>query len=66
MIAAGSIWTRTAGFWLPSIVTRPTPVTSLSFCAMTVSARSLTFSKGIESELICRVRMGVSAGLTLL
>ena len=42
------------------------PVTSLSFCASTVSARSLTFSSGNESEVSRSVRIGVSAGLTLL
>ena len=36
--AAGLMRTRTAGFWFPSMVTRPTPVTSLNFCASTVSA----------------------------
>jgi len=51
---------------LPSIVTSPTPVTWLSFCASTVSARSLTFSSGSVSEVTWRVRIGVSAGLTLL
>ena len=65
-MAAGLTRTRTAGFWLPSMVTRPTPVTSLSFCARTVSARSLTFSSGSVSEVSASVRMGVSAGLTLL
>jgi len=53
-------------WWLPSMVTNPTPVTWLNFCASTVSARSLTFSRGNVSEVICRVRIGVSAGLTLL
>ena len=36
------------------MVTRPTPVTWLSFWASTVSARSLTFSSGSVSEVICK------------
>ncbi len=46
--------------------TRPTPVTWLSFCASTVSAKSLTLSSGRLSEVMASERIGVSAGLTLL
>ena len=65
-MAAGLTRTRTAGFWLPWIETRPTPLTWLSFCARTVSAKSLTLSSGRLSEVIASERIGVSAGLTLL
>ena len=51
---------------MPSIVTRPTPDTSLSFCARTVSARSFTFSRGNVSEVMANVIIGASAGFTLL
>ncbi len=36
--ATGSTWTRTAGFWPPLIVTRPTPETCEIFCARIESA----------------------------
>src|SRR5262249_5009920 len=39
---------------------------SLSFCANRVSAKSLTRSRGRLSEVMESVRIGVSAGLTLL
>ena len=58
--------TRTAGFWLPWMDTRPTPLTWLSFWASTVSAKSFTLSAGKVSEVIANERMAVSAGLTLL
>ena len=41
-------------------------MTSLIFCASNVSAKSFTRSKGKLSDVIDSVRIGVSAGLTLL
>ena len=41
-------------------------MTSLNFCASSVSAKSFTRSSGKLSDVIERVRIGVSAGLTLL
>src|SRR5487761_2121843 len=64
--AAGSIWTRTAGFCPPFRVTSPTPETWEIFCARIESAKSSTWSSGIVSLLTLRVRIGVSAGLLLL
>ncbi len=56
---------RTAGRMLPCTVTRPTPDTSLSRCARSVSAMSLSARSEIVSEVIASVTMGASAGFTL-
>jgi hypothetical protein len=55
-----------AGFWPPLIDTRPTPESWEIFCARLVSARSWTLVRGRVSEVRASVRIGVSAGLTLL
>ncbi len=64
--ALGSACTRTAGFWPPLMVTRPTPESWEIFWARAVSARSSTRLSGSVSEVKASVRTGVSAGLTLL
>ncbi len=64
--AAGSTCTRTAGFWPPLIDTSPTPGSCEIFWARFVSARSSTLDSGSVSEVRARVKIGVSAGLTLL
>ena len=64
--AAGLAWMRTAGFCPPPIETIPTPGSWEIFWARVVSARSSTFERGSTSEVRPRVRMGASAGLTLL
>src|SRR5262249_59738154 len=56
----------TAGRWPPLIDTRPTPGSCEIFWARLVSARSSTRLRGKLSEGRARVRIGVSAGLTLL
>ncbi len=61
--AAGSTWTRTAGFCAPLMVTRPTPNTWEIFCARMLSAASFTWSSGSVFEVTASVRMGTSAGL---
>ena len=64
---AGLTWMRTAGFWPPLMVTRPTPGSCEIFCARRVSARSCDRR---ERQRVARsrasVRIGASAGLTLL
>ena len=62
----GLACTRTAGFWPPLMVTRPTPGSCEIFWARVVSAKSSTFWRGIVSQLSAKVRMGASAGFTLL
>jgi hypothetical protein len=57
---------RTAGFWPPAMETRPTPVSWEIFCARMVSARSSTLLSWTVLEVRASVRMGASAGLTLL
>src|ERR1700687_4459086 len=64
--AVGLAWIRTAGFCPPLIETSPTPGSCEIFCANEVSARSSTLDKGRESEVSARVKIGASAGLTLL
>ena len=44
--ASGLAWMRTAGFWPPLMLTRPTPGSCEIFCARRVSARSSTWSSG--------------------
>ena len=58
--------TRTAGFWPPLMLTRPTPDSCEIFCAKRVSAKSSTFESGMLSEVSASVRIGASAGLVLL
>ena len=57
---------RTAGFWPPLMLTRPTPGSCEIFCASRVSARSSTFGSGSVVEVSASVRIGASAGLILL
>src|SRR5207253_5123211 len=64
--ATGSTWMRMAGRWPPPRLTRPTPGASESLAARRVSTRSSTLVSGRVSELTARLRMGASAGLTLL
>ena len=62
----GLTWMRTAGFWPPLILTKPTPESWEIFCASRVSARSSTLESGNVFEVSARVRIGASAGLILL
>ena len=62
----GFAWMRTAGFWPPQMLTRPTPGNCEILGARRVSARSSTFDSGSVSEVSARVRIGASAGLVLL
>src|SRR5262249_62056466 len=64
--AVGFTCTRTAGFWPPLILTRPTPGSCEIFCARRVSARSCTFTRGSVFEVRARVRIGAAAGVGLL
>ena len=64
--ATGFTWMRTAGFWPPLMLTRPTPANCDSFGARRVSTMSSTSDKGMLSELIAKVRTGASAGFVLL
>ena len=57
---------RTAGFWPPLMLTRPTPGNCEIFGAKRVSARSSTAESGMSSDVSANVRMGVSAGFDLL
>ncbi len=63
---AGFTWMRIAGFWPPLRVTRPTPGSWEIFGTRRVSARSWTLVKGRAVEVRPRVRIGASAGFTLL
>ena len=58
--------TRTAGFCPPLMLTSPMPGSCEIFCANRVSARSSTCDKGMEFDVIARVRIGASAGFVLL
>ena len=64
--AVGFASMRTAGFWPPLMLTRPTPGNCDIFGANLVSARSSTFESGSSFEVSARVRIGVSAGFVLL
>ncbi len=64
--ARGLACTRTAGRWPPVMLTRPTPEICEIFCARRVSTRSWICGSGMPSEVTARVRIGASAGLTLL
>ncbi len=57
--------TRSARRLPPVSVTSPTPLTWLSFCASRVSTKSSTSVSCIVLEVMPRVRIGLSAGLTL-
>ena len=57
---------RTAGFWPPLMLTRPTPLSCEIFGARRVSTRSSTCDSGIVFEVIASVRTGASAGFVLL
>ena len=65
LAAVGFTWTRTAGRCPPLMLTRPTPLSWLIFCASRVSARSSTCVSGSRLLVSASVRMGVSAGLVL-
>ena len=52
----GLACTRTAGFWPPLMVTRPTPGSCEIFWARVVSAKSSTSCSGMASELSARVK----------
>src|ERR1700686_932542 len=56
---------RTAGFWPPLMVTRPTPLSCEILGASRVSTRSSTWESGMEFEVKARVSTGESAGLVL-
>ena len=62
----GFTWMRTAGFWPPLILTKPTPESCEIFCASRVSARSSILGSGSVFEVRARVKIGASAGLVLL
>ncbi|CAB5723950.1 Uncharacterised protein [Delftia tsuruhatensis] len=64
--AVGLAWMRTAGRRPPAMATRPTPLTCESLGASRFSTRSLTRITGSVGEVMASVRMGASAGLTLL
>ena len=63
---AGLAWMRTAGFCPPLKVTSPTPGSCEIFGRRRVSARSCTLVSGSVLEVRPRVRIGASAGFTLL
>jgi hypothetical protein len=48
------------------MLTSPTPGSCEIFCASRVSARSSTFDSGKVFDVSASVRIGASAGLTLL
>jgi len=62
---AMSAWIRTAGRIPPWTETWPTPLTSFSRCASSVSAMSLSWRSEMVCEVIARVTIGASAGFTL-
>ena len=64
--AVGFTWMRTAGRWPPLMLTRPTPGSCEIFCAIRVSARSSSLGSGSVCDVSANVRIGVSAGFTLL
>ena len=57
---------RTAGRCPPVMLTSPTPGSWEIFCANRVSTKSSTWDNGKIFELTAKVRIGASAGLTLL
>ena len=64
--AVGFTWTRTAGFWPPLMLTRPTPGSCEIFWARRVSAGPRPSRAGSVSDVRASVRIGASAGLILL
>ena len=64
--AFGLACTRTAGRCPPESVTRPTPAICESFCASRVSARFWICGSVSVREESPSVRIGASAGFTLL
>ena len=58
--------TRTAGRCPPAMLTKPTPATCDKRMAKRFSTMSCTCVIGKLPELMAKVRMGASAGLTLL
>ena len=54
------------GHWPPAMLTKPTPETCDRRWAMRFSTMSLTWVMGREGELRAKLKMGASAGLTLL
>ena len=63
--AVGSIWMRTAYFWLPKIATCATPSMVDSDGEMTFSAKASRSVSGTVSLTSDISRIGASAGLTL-
>ncbi len=59
-------WMRTAGRCPPLMLTRPMPGSCDSFCATRVSTMSSSLGSGSVLEVMASVRIGASAGLTLL
>src|ERR1700739_4095292 len=57
---------RTAGFWPPLMVTRPTPLSCEIFGASLVSTRSSTCDRGMVLDVAARASTGGSAGVVLL
>ena len=64
--ADGLAWMRTAGLRPPAIDTRPTPGTCESLGANRFSTRSWMRITCNEGEVMASVKIGASAGLTLL
>jgi hypothetical protein len=64
--ARGFTCTRTALRCPPESVTSPTPGTCEIFCARRVSTRFCTWVSFIVFDVMPSVRMGASAGFTLL
>jgi len=64
--ATGLTCTRTEGRWPPAMLTKPTPETCDKRWAMRFSTMSLTWVMGREGELRAKLKIGASAGLTLL
>src|SRR5258708_28069199 len=54
---------RTAGFWPPLMLTRPTPLSCEILGARRVSTRSSTCDSGMELEVTAKVSTGASAGI---
>src|SRR5258707_6752534 len=54
---------RTAGFWPPLMLTRPTPLSWEILGARRVSTRSSTCESGMELEVTAKVSTGASAGV---
>ncbi len=57
---------RTAGFWPPLMLTRPTPGQLRDLLRQPGVGQVLDLGQGQVSEVSARVRIGASAGLVLL